>query len=229
MMPFFGVATVEHSGEAIFVNTSKARINPGSNRPEIPAGANCSACTPDLDDMFVRTPGLAAAWNKLPRHQLRKGQHLVQMGETVASMWRVEHGLLRMYYQSAQGVERNRSFHAQGHWLGAGAPPIETESPYAIEALEASTVVEVSYALLRELMTVHPAVLSTMQDALDGIFARQNQRVSELLMLDASERYQAFLMLYGDMANRLRLHHVASYLGITNVALSRIRRRNAQK
>ena len=75
-------------------------------------------------------------------------------------------------------------------------------------------------------MDAHPAVQRALQGALDGIFARQNERVSELLMLDAGERYHAFLRLYGDMADRLRLHHVASYLGITNVALSRIRRRS---
>lgn len=203
----------------------KVRINPGSNREQIPAGANCSVCTPDLDGLLAGAPGLAAAWNSLARRPLRKGQHLVRMGETVASIWRVESGLLRMYYQGAQGDERNRSFHAEGHWLGAGAPPVATESPYAIEALEDSALVEVPYALLQDLMAQHPAVRGALQGALDGIFSRQNQRVSELLMLDAAERYQAFLALYGDMAPRLRLHHVASYLGITNVALSRIRRR----
>lgn len=225
MMPFQGVAATQRLSEAIFVNMSKARINPGSSLPEMLAGANCSACTPDLDGLFARTPALATAWNRLPRRPLRKGQELVQVGETVASIWRVEHGLLRMYYQSEQGVERNRSFHAEGHWLGAGAPPIETQSPYAIEALEDSTLAEVPYALLQDLMVQHPQVRGALQGALDGIFSRQNQRVSELLMLDAAQRYQAFLALYGDMADRLRLHQVASYLGITNVALSRIRRR----
>lgn len=225
MMPFnFGDEVVD-SSEAIFVNISKARINPGSNRAEMSSGANCSACTPDLDSLVARTPGLAVAWNSLARRRLRKGQHLVQMGDTVASIWRVESGLLRMYYQSAQGVERNRSFHAEGHWLGAGAPPVATVSPYAIEALEDSLLAEVPYTLLQDLMAQHPAVQGAMQGALDGIFSRQNQRVSELLMLDAAGRYQAFLALYGGMAERLRLHHVASYLGITNVALSRIRRR----
>ncbi|MES2949793.1 MAG: Crp/Fnr family transcriptional regulator [Pseudomonadota bacterium] len=178
-----------------------------------------------MDGLFALTPGLATAWNRLPRRQLRKGEHLLQLGQQVSSIWRVEQGLLRMYYQSGQGDERNRSFHAEGHWLGAGAPPVATESPYAIEALEDCLLVEVPYTLLQDLMAQHPTVRGTLQDTLDGIFARQNQRVSELLMLDAAARYQAFLSLYGDMAPRLRLHHVASYLGITNVALSRIRRR----
>ncbi len=202
-----------------------ARINPGSNASPLQLGASCDVCAPDLDALLGRIPALAVAWRSLPRRSLRKGQTLVQMGATVASMWRVERGLLRMYYRSEQGVERNRSFHAQGHWLGAGAPPVETASPYAIEALEDSTLIEVSYALLMGWMAQYPEVQSSLLGSLDGIFARQDQRVSELLMLDAALRYQAFLNLYGHIADRLRLHHVASYLGITNVALSRIRRR----
>ncbi len=207
------------------MNSGTARINPGSNRAENPALAGCAACTPDLEGLFALTPGLATAWNRLPRRPLRKGEHLLQLGQSVSSIWRVEQGLLRMYYQSAQGTERNRSFHAEGHWLGAGAPPVPTDSPYAVEALEDSLLAEVPYTLLQDLMAQHPTVRGTLQDTLDGIFARQNQRLSELLLLDAAERYQAFLDLYGGMADRLRLHHVASYLGITNVALSRIRRR----
>lgn len=229
MMSFNGMDRIEVLSEAIFVNVTQTRINPGSNHPEIPPDAkNCSACTPNLDRLLADTPGLAVAWNSLPRRQLRKGQHLLHMGDAVASIWRVQRGLLRMYYQSAKGLERNRSFHAEDHWLGAGTPPVATESPYAIEALEDCTLVEVPYALLQDVLAQHPAVHGAVQDALDSIFARQNQRLSELLMLDATTRYHAFLSLHGGMADRLRLHHVASYLGITNVALSRIRRQGSR-
>ena len=188
-------------------------------------GANCLACMPDLDLLLGRTPELAAAWSHLPRRALRKRQQLVRIGQSVSQVWRVERGLLRMYYLSPQGVERNRSFHAERHWVGAGAPPLAADSPYVIEALENSTVVELRYGLLQAFTAQHPELLATLQNALGAIFEHQNQRVSELLTLDAAGRYQAFLEFYGAMAQRLPLHHVASYLGITNVALSRIRRR----
>jgi CRP-like cAMP-binding protein len=45
------------------------------------------------------------------------------------------------------------------------------------------------------------------------------------LLLNATQRYQLFLRDHGPLAERLPLHHVASYLGVTNVALSRIRGR----
>jgi CRP-like cAMP-binding protein len=64
-----------------------------------------------------------------------------------------------------------------------------------------------------------------LADALACVFARQSAREAELLTLDAAERYRRFLAEQPLMAARLPLHHVASYLGITNVALSRIRQR----
>lgn len=208
------------------MNMNKTRINPSSNIPARVLGAGCVACTPDLDGPLGGAPALVTAWRSLPRRSLLKGQDLLQVGTTVSCIWRVERGLLRIYYQSEKGVERNRSFHAEGHWLGAGIPPMEMASPYAIGALEDSTLIEVPYALLKGWMAQHPELQGSLQGVLDGMFVQQNQRVSDLLTLDAAERYQAFLALYGGILDRIRLHHVASYLGITNVALSRIRRRN---
>jgi hypothetical protein len=36
-------------------------------------------------------------------------------------------------------------------------------------------------------------------------------------------RYQAFLAEQSELVDRIPIHHVASYLGISNVSLSRIR------
>lgn len=204
------------------------RINPGSNRAQSQAITDCSACIPDLDGLLAASPELATVWTALPRRSLRKGQALVQIGQAVKQVWRIESGLLRMYYISPEGLDRNRSFHGSGEWLGAGVPPIETDSPYAIEALEASVVVALPYPVLQDLLARHVNIVNSLQNALAMIFTRQNQRVSELLLLDAGARYGAFLDFYGELAARVPLHHVASYLGITNVALSRIRRRLKQ-
>ena len=49
----------------------------------------------------------------------------------------------------------------------------------------------------------------------------QTQRESQLLALTPTERYAAFVLEHGALSARIPLHHVASYLGITNVSLSR--------
>ena len=50
------------------------------------------------------------------------------------------------------------------------------------------------------------------------------QREHDLLTLDARRRYAAFVAREPQLAERVPLLHLASYLGITDVSLSRIRR-----
>jgi len=50
------------------------------------------------------------------------------------------------------------------------------------------------------------------------------ERRSPLVTEDATERYLKFLEIYPNVVNRVPLSYVASYLGITQSSLSRIRK-----
>jgi CRP-like cAMP-binding protein len=86
-------------------------------------------------------------------------------------------------------------------------------------------VVQLSYAELERWSDQLPVVRQLLAEALQRVFARLAGREAELLLLDATARYQAYLLEYAAIAPRVPLRHVADYLGITNVALSRIRTR----
>lgn len=57
------------------------------------------------------------------------------------------------------------------------------------------------------------------------MFISKEKRERELPMLSAEERYRQFLAQYKHLENRIPQYHIASYLGITPVTLSRIRRK----
>ena len=50
------------------------------------------------------------------------------------------------------------------------------------------------------------------------------QKRSSLIEQDATARYLAFIENFPNIANRVPLAHIASYLGITQSSLSRIRK-----
>lgn len=188
--------------------------------------ADCVACVPkELARVIARDSALAARWNTLAQRRLTPGTTLVAQGSVTAHVWLVQRGLVRFYFLSADGVERNKSFHAEGAWIGSGMPPRAAPSPYTIEALEAVDLLELPYAELAGCARDFPEVGAMLQEALSWTFEQQTAREAELLLLDAVTRYQRFIDERPDLAARLPLHHVASYLGITNVALSRIRGR----
>jgi CRP-like cAMP-binding protein len=56
-------------------------------------------------------------------------------------------------------------------------------------------------------------------------YCTKEKREREFLLFDAEARYQSFLKSYPGLEKRVKQHQIASYLGITNVSLSRIRRK----
>ncbi|MEZ5535579.1 MAG: hypothetical protein R3F02_08130 [Thiolinea sp.] len=54
------------------------------------------------------------------------------------------------------------------------------------------------------------------------------QREHDLLALNSSQRYQKFCENSPGLAQRIPLTHLATYLGITDVSLSRLRRQLGQ-
>ncbi len=57
----------------------------------------------------------------------------------------------------------------------------------------------------------------------EHFFVSKEKREIELVMLDASERYEIFKKEHSNLGNLIPQYHIASYLGITPTQLSRIR------
>ena len=150
---------------------------------------------------------------------------MLRAGETAPALWFVEAGLLSGQFLDAKGRERIHAFYPELQWLGL--PGASLPSPYTLEALERSQLVALSPAELGIWQAMWPGVGDLLWQALAVQVRRLTERQQQWLMLDASERYLGFLRDEPALAQRLKLKEVASYLGLTNVALSRIRRRLA--
>ncbi len=190
------------------------------------AGTSCLACQPATLQALVQSqPALAAQWQALPRRSFDAGAVLQRQGDASDRCWLLESGLVRFYCLSETGVERNRSFHTPGSWVAGAMPPLALPSPSTIATVEPTRTVELPYASLHDWQRQFPALQTLLDDALGYLFTQQARREAELLTLSPEERYQAFLQADGALAARLPMHQVASYLGISQVSLSRMRAR----
>ena len=197
-----------------------------TDREPMSSALNCLICRPpELERLLQAAPAMERVWQSLPRQTLAPKQTLHAAGNTLTGSWLVEQGLVRTYYLNQEGVERNRSFHAEGSWLGGGVPPAPSICPYTMEAMEPTQVVEVPYSTLQAWHEDLPAIRPLLQEAMNCLFTGQAQREAELLTLSPLERYQAFMVDQAAIQARIPIHHIASYLGISNVSLSRIRAR----
>lgn len=173
-----------------------------------------------MDDA-ARLAGLAGA---RPR-SLRRGTQLLRAGDQARDVHIVVEGLLREYYVLPDGGERTKSFVVESQVAGS-LPDLLSGQPSRanIVAEAASRVLVVDYAALRALYERFPIWAELEAEVTRRLLLTKTEREYELLALDADARYESFLRRFPGVEQRVAARHVASYIGITPVHLSRLRR-----
>ena len=137
----------------------------------------------------------------------------------------VERGLLRFYYPAADGRESNKAFVAEGEFAGAlAAAGLGVPILYGIEALEPTRLLAATVGRWSALLDTDPAFERVGRKLAERILVRKERKARSLMVEDARARYLAFVEARPDLVQRVPLYHVASYLGVTDVHLSRVRR-----
>lgn len=101
----------------------------------------------------------------------------------------------------------------------------QSPSRFWVEALEPSQVWKLPWSSWQTAAQTFEPWQRLERQVLARLLEDKMDREQQFLQCTATERYQALLSAHPDWAKRIPLRHLASYLGITDVALSRIRRR----
>ncbi|MFF2889437.1 Crp/Fnr family transcriptional regulator [Paenibacillus sp. NPDC057967] len=157
---------------------------------------------------------------------LAKGEYWVRSGETSDSIGICIDGLFRIFYETPGGDEHNKSFCSRHDFIAPyGALLQRIPSYLSIQSLQESQILVFRYEQLAASYDRHPGWERFGRIVAEQLFVKKETRERELLLLTAEERYRLFLSQYGHLESEIPQYHIASYLGITPVALSRIRRR----
>lgn len=136
-------------------------------------------------------------------------------------------GIFRVFYRDpAIGEEKNIFFFSENQFLIWFRTFIDDkESHYFIQALEDSEVVYISHHDLNNLYETHRNWSRFGRLLAELFFTYSQTRAETFLFSTPEERYLKLLKDHSDIVSRIPVYHFASYLGITNPSLSRIRRR----
>ncbi len=160
------------------------------------------------------------------RKRLRAGDSLLEVGDEVTFAGVVRSGSLREVFVDADGEERTRTFSFEGDLVSSWSDVLaERPSRTRIEALTDAEVQLYDVASIRALEPTSPDLRHVLRVVAESLYLRKADREFELLTLTASQRYDALLARVPFIEERVQLQHIASYLGITPVYLSRLRRR----
>lgn len=180
------------------------------------------------DLMSMAGPLPAEHWQELSRHvrliRLRRGDHFIRAGEKASTIAFVAAGLLRLYYAREDGKVFNKSFVGSPDFVSAHESLISGEpSRLSIDAIEPATLLVLEYAKLSSFYDRDIAWQRLARVFTELLYVKKARKEAALLMDSAAERYATFLVEYGHFESRIPDYHIASYLGITPEALSRLK------
>lgn len=156
--------------------------------------------------------------------KIRKWRSILHDGEVWKFNCFITSGCFRLYRFSPDGTDHTLRFGIENWWItDQESYNQEKPSDCNIEALSSGTVILWNKPTWEELLHTIPA-LKTFQEQL---FARSlemsNRRIYSLISNSAEEKYLEFIKTYPHVFNKVPLHMVASYLGISRETLSRVR------
>lgn len=136
-------------------------------------------------------------------------------------------GLLRYFSGQSDQMQVNKLFLTEGMFLSpASGCSISSGSDCGIQALEPTVALVADTGAYNALFEQHP-IFDRLGRKLSTYWLEQNRTLT-FQKLNATERYQQLIRQNSDLVQRVPQVHIASYLGITEVSLSRIRRQLAQ-
>lgn len=143
---------------------------------------------------------------------VKKGAIIQRNGDLNTKMYKVEKGLLRSYFVDEKGKEHIYIFAPEG-WIMADGQAANTPCDLFIDALEDSEIEITSIEKIDDFMP---------QKLLNRLGVLQ-KRIIMLQSATAIERYEHFENTYPNIVQRVPQKMIASYLGITPEALSKVK------
>jgi CRP-like cAMP-binding protein len=157
----------------------------------------------------------------VPRHTF-----LLQAGAPVEYAGLVLTGVLREYYVLEDGDERTRSFALPLEAFGSAADALSNRpSRVFCRAETAARVLLLPWDTLTALVASSTEWERLQNAVVRALYLKKAQREFELLGLDALGRYLSMRTQYPGLEDLVPQVLIASYLGITPVHLSRLRRK----
>lgn len=162
--------------------------------------------------------------------KVKKNDILLTAGNVCHNIYFVDKGCLRLFSTNVDGEEHNVLFGVDNWWL-TDIASFSSRSPafYSIGTLEESTVFYYSYSDLEKLFNLVPKFERFFRILTQNGFSLYQNRIVSGALKTAEQRYLLFKKLYPDLEKYISQKHIASYLGITPVFLSRLRKQKLYK
>lgn len=149
---------------------------------------------------------------------------IVAAGDDENKLYLLIDGLIRKYYLDYQGNDLTHQFLESGQVFSTQHVVFSGQVMCNFEALESCKMVCFDYERIQALMKKEPLLTQVYIGILEETLRIKLLREAALLAESATERYIKLKAEISDIDQRVNHGYIASYIGVTPVSLSRIRR-----
>lgn len=186
----------------------------------------------DFTDRFIEkfSPELSESSKNIFKSNIelknfKKGDVFVNYGEIPAYFYILKSGVARSFVTDEKGKEYIRTLYVPITTSGSLTSLITRKPSIAIyDCLSDCEILVGDFQVFLEQTRQHHDLSLFYNRILENIFIRTEKRVFDLSVLNATERYIKLKKEIPNINNLIPQYHIASYLNITAVQLSRIRK-----
>ncbi|CAM4290926.1 Crp/Fnr family transcriptional regulator [Gillisia limnaea] len=162
------------------------------------------------------------------KEYVKKNQVLIREGRVCNKLYFVDLGMGRSYYLKKDGKEVTQWFFGAGEFMSSADSFFkQTPSFYYLEILEDSIVYSISNENMDFLLAKYHKMEKFIRLLAIDILSNVILKLNAIQFQTARERYDYMISEFPDISHRVPLSHIASYLGMTQETLSRIRRNDS--
>lgn len=166
-----------------------------------------------------------AIYQVMRREVYKKREMLVRSGAVCEHFYFVLSGSLRTFTTDERGNEHNFHLAFEDWWASDLFSFITGDTAFfSIEALEDTEVLAIHRDDYEVLLSQYPKFERFFRLLMQNAYVASQKRTMDIMSLSAEKRYLQLVQRYPQLEMRVAQHHIASFLGITPEALSRIKR-----
>ncbi|MFP5042490.1 Crp/Fnr family transcriptional regulator [Parasediminibacterium sp. JCM 36343] len=158
--------------------------------------------------------------------ELRKDAYFSEAGKISRQFGFIIDGIARVCYYNNKGEEITKYLIEENNMV-VDLTSFDNEIPSSsyVQAITNCRLVVFSKKDWQELINTIVGWDTIVHKIISKALLQKVERISPLLSQDATSRYLKFMEIYPTVVNRIPLSYIASYLGITQSSLSRIRKK----
>lgn len=179
-----------------------------------------------LEDDYSFPPKEVSLLSKFKNMKVKKNCRLLNLGEVCQYAYFICSGSLRTYFIDEKGEEKTKYIGFEKQFATALASFItQVPTDEGIQALEDSELLRISQADFYKLVDTNAVFAKLYRQSLEQSQVFASWRIATMVSMTAKERYENLLEQMPQVVLRLSNKHVASFLGITQESLSRLKKR----